>query len=85
VFLGIELYLLSGNRLYAHGPSAMLLLLAALSGGLACLWEAVALPICLYKLARDVRLRTRINLLAVFLALLYLVASGIFAVNITSE
>jgi hypothetical protein len=75
VFAGIELYLFEGNVFYAHGSSSYLLNVAVACGGLACIWELVALPICAFKLLRQPMLRTRANLLAISLGALYVVTS----------
>ena len=84
VYAGTELYLLAGNVLYPHGLSTYVSLLALFWGALACLWEVVALPICAYQLARNPALRTRVNLLALCLALAYIVAAGLVALELSS-
>ena len=82
VFLGVDLYLLSGEVLYPHGPSAYLILFALLWGGIALAWELVAVPMCLYRIARTPALRSRVNLLAVVAGALYIAAAVGFALNL---
>lgn len=82
VFIGTELYLFGGNVLYAHGPSSYVLLLVAGWGLIACIWEVIAIPICAYKLACRPSLRTRVNLLAIVLAALYVIAFMIFVAKL---
>lgn len=75
VFACTELYLSTGEVLYAHGASSMLLLLAALWGAAALVWELFAVPVCVFNLARSPGLRTRVNLLAVSAATIYIVVA----------
>lgn len=71
VFGCTELCVLGGNILYAHGPSSYMLLLAAGWGLIAFIWAVVAVAIWVYKLSGEPALRTRMNVAALSLAVLY--------------
>ena len=73
VFVAIELYLVSGQVLYAHGPSTYLVLLAGFVGMLAAPWEAFALVKGAIHLRANPALRTLPNVLCLAAAAVYLV------------
>ncbi|WP_284620774.1 hypothetical protein [Aquabacterium humicola] len=77
VMMALELYLLSGEVLYAHGPSMLLLLTTVCWGGLALLWELVAVPLAVRALLRKPSVRSSYNLVAVVAAVAYVI--GVFA------
>lgn len=72
VLLAIHLYLASGEVLYAHGPSMLLLLVAVLWGGAALLWEFVAVPLAVRAFIRAPANRSRGNLAAIVASCTYI-------------
>jgi hypothetical protein len=72
VFVAIEVYLVSGHVLYAHGPSIYLVLLAGFVGMLAAPWEAFALVKGALHLRANPSLRTLPNVLCLAAAAIYL-------------
>ena len=58
-----------------HGGTGALIFLSALSGVAVVIWELVAVPWAVATLVRNAHLRTRFNMAAVGLGLLYLVVA----------
>ena len=82
VFLAIELYLASGQVLYAHGSSTYLVLLAGFVGTLAAPWEAFALVRGTFQLRANASLRTLPNVLSLAAAAIYVFAFIVYVLKV---
>ena len=60
----------------------MLLMFAVAWGAVACVWEVIAVPLAVYRLARNPALRLRTNVLAVSAGAAYILLSVAFAVGL---
>lgn len=82
IVLPMELNFLRGGVLDVHGGPGGLLLLAALWGGCALVWEIVALPFFIYGFRHRPDFRTGRNIFATLAAAAYIAVSIAFGISL---
>jgi hypothetical protein len=82
IFFPLQLTLLSGGVVSAHGPIAGLLLLGIAWASVALIWEIVALPLFVLRLRSELAFRTRFNVGCALAAATYIGIALVFVASI---